>query len=94
MHLQGENQTMDLQSMIEYGSSGCGVIACMQYLNTGPGGIGGLFLHEKYAHDANFKRYNTLSVLYSLTHRIILLRRLVGWWAHEKGTRLEMKNGL
>ena len=28
-----------------------------KYLNSGPGGVGGIFVHEKYAHDTSFPRF-------------------------------------
>ena len=30
---------------------------CPQYLNSGPGGIGGFFVHEKHAHNDQLPRY-------------------------------------
>jgi kynureninase len=53
-----------------------------KYLNSGPGAIGGLFVHEKHARvdmDASAKeaRYRP---------------RLCGWWGADKETRFEMEN--
>ncbi|MDT0552378.1 kynureninase [Urechidicola vernalis] len=43
-----------------------------KYLNSGPGSLGGLFVHEKYAKNKE-------------------LKRLTGWWGHNKDTRFNMR---
>jgi len=43
-----------------------------KYLNAGPGGIAGCFVHEKHHHDKS-------------------LKRLEGWWGHDKSRRFLME---
>jgi kynureninase len=47
-----------------------------KYLNSGAGGIGGIFVHEKHFDDINKGK----------------LKKLDGWWSHEADTRFEMNN--
>jgi kynureninase len=45
-----------------------------KYLNSSPGGVSGLFVHERHAHNKD-------------------LKRLAGWWGHNKDTRFKMTAG-
>ncbi|KAI9313747.1 kynureninase [Dichotomocladium elegans] len=50
-----------------------------KYLNSGPGGIGGAFIHEKHGQDLTRPR------------QVPGKKKLAGWWGNEKATRFEMK---
>ncbi|MEJ7626150.1 MAG: kynureninase [Ferruginibacter sp.] len=43
-----------------------------KYLNSGPGGVAGVFIHEKHISDNS-------------------LKRLAGWWGHDKTSRFKME---
>jgi kynureninase len=52
-----------------------------KYLNSGPGTIGGLFVHERHGH-----------VNSSGEGKKIFAKRLAGWWGSDKSVRFEMDN--
>ncbi|CAD7955721.1 unnamed protein product [Amoebophrya sp. A25] len=56
-----------------------------KYLNSGPGSIGGFFVHERH-----FKEGYDESGPGAVPSQ----KRLLGWWAHDKSTRFEMKHEL
>ena len=53
-----------------------------KYLNAGPGGIAGLFVHTAV------KDSKTL-----VARQIVTNVRLRGWWGHEEASRFNMTNG-
>lgn len=58
-----------------------------KYLNSGPGGIGGLFVHDKWASKP------TQYVMYSFTISyadVPSTTRFAGWWGHDPATRFAM----
>lgn len=73
-----------------------------KYLNSGPGGIGGLFVHEKWE-STKTPQY---AVIYFSIHPYhfpwrmakklcpflitLFLNRFAGWWGHDPSTRFEM----
>ncbi|PTU19321.1 hypothetical protein P175DRAFT_0502857 [Aspergillus ochraceoroseus IBT 24754] len=54
-----------------------------KYLNSGPGGIAGLFIHEKHG-QVDMKNVNKEEGGFR--------PRLSGWWGHDKTTRFDMDN--
>eukprot|EP01103_Thecamoeba_quadrilineata_P020092 TRINITY_DN844_c0_g1_i2.p1 TRINITY_DN844_c0_g1~~TRINITY_DN844_c0_g1_i2.p1 ORF type:complete len:218 (-),score=46.68 TRINITY_DN844_c0_g1_i2:23-676(-) len=58
-----------------------------KYLNSGPGGVGGLFVHWKHSGDPPVPQSS--SVLLDPKYR-----RLAGWWGHDLLTRFQMGDGL
>ena len=48
-----------------------------KYLNSGPGSVGGCFVHERHGFGAASSR----------------LPRLAGWWGHDKASRFRMESG-
>ncbi|EED20516.1 kynureninase [Talaromyces stipitatus ATCC 10500] len=52
-----------------------------KYVNSGPGAMAGLFVHEKHG-----------KVNHSDTGDISYRPRLAGWWGHDKQTRFQMDN--
>lgn len=55
-----------------------------KYLNSGPGGMAGLFVHEKHGH-VDMQKANTDEGAFR--------PRLTGWWGADKETRFLMENG-
>ena len=53
-----------------------------KYLNAGPGGIGGIFVHKSVKES---KKY--------LIPTGLLISRLTGWWGHDLSSRFQMTNG-
>jgi kynureninase len=56
-----------------------------KYLNSGPGGIGGAFIHEKHFQDQNHP------ITQSPNHPT--LNRFAGWWGHDEAERFKMEKG-
>lgn len=56
-----------------------------KYLNSGPGGIAGLFVHERHGR-VDMAKVDTEEEAYR--------PRLAGWWGGDKGIRFLMKNGM
>ena len=56
-----------------------------KYLNSGPGGIGGAFIHEKHFQNQNH------SITQSPNHQT--LNRFAGWWGHDEAERFKMEKG-
>jgi kynureninase len=59
-----------------------------KYLNSGPGGIGGLFVHEKWASKPT--QYVLFIHTCSARHSPGLRDRFAGWWGHDPLTRFAM----
>lgn len=55
-----------------------------KYLNSGPGGIAGLFVHERHGR-VDMEKANAEEGAFR--------PRLAGWWGGDKGTRFLMNNG-
>lgn len=62
-----------------------------KYLNSGPGGIGGLFIHDKWESDKT-PQYAFLCPFLSQDYwtRTLPHLRYAGWWGHDPGTRFLM----
>ena len=62
-----------------------------KYLNSGPGGIGGLFVHDKWERD-KAPQYAFLCPfrLHRRWTAISLRVRYAGWWGHDPATRFSM----
>lgn len=56
-----------------------------KYLNSGPGGMAGLFVHERHGH-VDMGKADTKEGAFR--------PRLAGWWGGDKGTRFLMENGM
>ena len=56
-----------------------------KYLNSGPGGMAGLFAHEVHG-QVNMRKVDTKEGAFR--------PRLAGWWGGDKGTRFLMDNGM
>jgi kynureninase len=54
-----------------------------KYLNSGPGGIGGAFIHEKH--------FTNPEIPKSPNHPT--LNRFAGWWGHDEAERFKMEKG-
>lgn len=65
-----------------------------KYLNSGAGGIAGLFVHEKYANDDRPRQVQLLLLQGSCPKTDLQINRLAGWWGNDKATRFEMKPGM
>ena len=59
-----------------------------KYLNSGPGGVGGAFIHEKH-----FKPQNHLAPQSSKSENPAYLNRFAGWWGHDEAERFKMEKG-
>lgn len=55
-----------------------------KYVNSGPGAMAGLFVHERHCHVNHEDSGDGRS----------FRPRLTGWWGHDKGTRFIMDNGM
>lgn len=53
-----------------------------KYLNSGPGGMAGLFVHERHGFVEN------------ANGKVSFHPRLTGWWGHDKSTRFNMDNSM
>lgn len=58
-----------------------------KYINSGPGAMAGLFVHEKHG-KVNVKKDGSDVDADTSSYR----PRLTGWWGHDKATRFKMDN--
>lgn len=58
-----------------------------KYLNSGPGGVGGAFVHTRHSHEPAPRRMGGRHGAEDPT------MRLGGWWGHDAGSRFKMQKG-
>lgn len=63
-----------------------------KYMNSGPGAIGGLFIHEKHACSIDSPMRPTTTNGDIMQRSGAFRHRLAGWWGSEKSSRFAMTN--